>query len=91
MILAKEPLTIRDDITLKVDGGGVAFSLDTMHRQQVIMTYQKTAGTLNPGAHPGSYNGQDAYNDMLVVDDGDMGNGNRPGKRRDHEGGGVQP
>lgn len=87
MILAKEPLTIRDDITLKVDGGGVAFSLDTMHRQQAIMTYQKTAGTLNPGAHPGSYNGQDAYNDMLVVDDGDMGNGNRPGKRRDHEGG----
>jgi hypothetical protein len=33
------------------------------------MTYQKITGTLNPGAHPGSYNGQDAYNDMLVVSD----------------------
>ena len=31
---------------------------------------QDKTGTLNPGAHPGSYNGQDAYNDMLVVDDG---------------------
>ena len=31
---------------------------------------QKTTGTLSPGAHAGSYNGQDAYNDMLVVDDG---------------------
>ena len=27
---------------------------------------QTTTGTLSPGAHPGSYNGQDAYNDMLV-------------------------
>jgi site-specific DNA-cytosine methylase len=25
-------------------------------------------GTLTPGAHPGSYNGQDVYNDMLFVD-----------------------
>nr|DAG56412.1 MAG TPA: Cytosine specific methyltransferase [Caudoviricetes sp.] len=34
---------------------------------QVPMTYQQTTGTLSPGAHAGSYNGQDAYNDMLVV------------------------
>lgn len=34
---------------------------------QVPLTYQKTTGTLSPGAHAGSYNGQDAYNDMLVV------------------------
>lgn len=27
---------------------------------------QNTTGTLSPGAHPGSYNGQDAYNDLLV-------------------------
>ena len=27
---------------------------------------QTTTGTLSPGAHAGSYNGQDAYNDMLV-------------------------
>ena len=31
------------------------------------MSYQKVAGTLNQGGHPGSYNGQDAYNDLLVV------------------------
>ena len=34
---------------------------------QVPLTYQQTPGTLSPGAHAGSYNGQDAYNDMLVV------------------------
>lgn len=33
---------------------------------QIQLTYQETTGTLSPGAHPGSYNGQDAYNDMLV-------------------------
>ena len=33
---------------------------------QVPLTYQNVAGTLSPGAHAGSYNGQDAYNDMLV-------------------------
>jgi len=32
-----------------------------------VQTYQEVTGTLNPGAHPGSYNGQDAYNDMLVA------------------------
>lgn len=34
---------------------------------QIPLTYQKTTGTLSPGAHAGSYNGQDAYNNMLVV------------------------
>ena len=33
------------------------------------MTYQTVSGTVNAGAHPGSYNGQDAYNDMLVIDE----------------------
>lgn len=33
------------------------------------MTYQKITGTLSQGAHPGSYNGQDAWNDMLVTDE----------------------
>lgn len=32
------------------------------------MSYQTITGTLNPGAHPGSYNGQDAYNDLLITD-----------------------
>lgn len=34
---------------------------------QVPLTYQDVTGTLSLGAHAGSYNGQDAYNDMLVV------------------------
>ena len=33
---------------------------------QVPLTYQDVTGTLSPGAHAGSYNGQDAYNDMLA-------------------------
>ena len=33
------------------------------------MSYQKTTGTLNPGGHPGSYNGQDAYSDLLVTEE----------------------
>lgn len=33
---------------------------------------QKTTGTLSPGAHAGSYNGQDAYNDMLITDGSKM-------------------
>ena len=53
------------------------------------MSYQTVVGTLNPGGHPGSYNGQDAYNDMLVVDDGIM-YGNRTSQCGNNEGGGVQ-
>ena len=44
-------------------GGNVPMVLE-------IRTVQKTTGTLSPGAHAGSYNGQDAYNDLLVVDHG---------------------
>jgi DNA (cytosine-5)-methyltransferase 1 len=33
---------------------------------KIPLTYQDVTGTLSPGAHAGSYNGQDAYNDMLV-------------------------
>lgn len=33
---------------------------------QCVMTYQDIAGTLSPGQHAGSYNGQDASNDMFV-------------------------
>ena len=79
-------------------GNGVAFATVGDHENRptdmtnlVIGTYQTVTGALTPGAHPGSYNRQDAYNDMLVVDDGDMGNGNRTGKCRNHEGGGVRP
>lgn len=68
VLVIQEPIVFRDDITIKVGGGGTAFSIDTMHRMQCVM--QKVTGSLSQGAHPGSYNGQDAYNDMLVVDDG---------------------
>jgi DNA (cytosine-5)-methyltransferase 1 len=43
------------------------YTLNTVE-QHGVCTYQQTTGALTPGAHPGSYNGQDAYNDMLVVD-----------------------
>lgn len=33
---------------------------------QVPLTYQKAAGPLMANLHPGSYSGQDAYNDMFV-------------------------
>lgn len=32
-----------------------------------VVEMQKATGTLSPGAHPGGFNGQDAYNDMLVI------------------------
>lgn len=44
----------------------VSRTLNTMHDAQAVLTYQDVTGTLSPGAHAGSYNGQDAYNDMLV-------------------------
>ena len=67
-------------VSLTVCGGSYGGGSEVL-----IMTYQTVAGTLNPGGHPGSYNGQDAYNDMLVTDG--TCNGNRTGKRRNHEGG----
>lgn len=33
------------------------------------MTYQKKTGTLTANSHPGSYCGQDAYNDMFVTEE----------------------
>lgn len=47
-------------------------------------TYQQTTGCLTQGAHPGSYNGQDAYNDMLITQMVCLeGNGYRPSHRGD--------
>lgn len=49
---------------------------------------QKVTGCLSQGAHPGSYNGQDAYNDMLVVQDGRTNcDGIPTSERRNHAGG----
>lgn len=42
-----EPLIIREDITIKVDEGGFAFSLDTMHRQQAIMVEAKNESIID--------------------------------------------
>lgn len=62
-------IVLQDDATPKIGGGDVCYSLTREGHTPVIMSYQNVTGTVNAGAHPGSYNGQDAYNDMLVVDE----------------------
>ena len=42
--MKNEPIAFRDDITVKFDGGGVAFSLDTMHRQQCVAVWTDAPG-----------------------------------------------
>lgn len=37
--------------------------------EETDMSYQEVTGALSPGAHPGGYNGQDAYNNMLITDE----------------------
>ena len=55
---------------------------------EVLVTYQTVTGALAPGAHPGSYNGQDAYNDMLVIDNERTNmHGIGTGQCRNNEGG----
>lgn len=54
------------------DCGGISPSLQARMGtggNQIPLTYQRVTGTLSPGAHAGSYNGQDAYNDMLICPD----------------------
>ena len=50
--------------------GGVSFPVCGSMNNNGLCVMQRVTGSLSQGAHPGSYNGQDAYNDMLVVDDG---------------------
>lgn len=50
--------------TLKANGGDIGGGSENL---VVKKSYQEITGTLSPGAHPGSYNGQDAYNDMFVT------------------------
>ena len=45
----------------------VAQTLNCMHDPMAVMTYQQTTGPLMANSHPGSYTGQDAYNDMLIA------------------------
>ena len=46
--------------------GNTLGARDYKQPQAVCKSYQKVTGTISPGAHAGSYNGQDAYNDMLI-------------------------
>lgn len=50
------------------------------------MSYQTRTGSIMANSHPGSYCGQDAYNDMLVTEDGNS-NGNRTSECRNNVGG----
>lgn len=57
--------------TLDLNGGTPACNQGGMAIvEEKAIPYQDKTGTLNPGAHGGSYNGQDAYNDLLIVDNG---------------------
>ncbi len=54
----------------RVHESGICPSLNTAQggqRQPCVVTHQEIVGTLSQGAHPGSYNGQDAYNDMFIT------------------------
>ena len=54
------------------DCGGISPSLQARMGtggNQIPLAYQRVTGTLSPGDHAGSYNGQDAYNDMLICPD----------------------
>lgn len=54
------------------DCGGISPSLQARMGtggNQIPLTYKRVTGTLSPGDHAGSYNGQDAYNDMLICPD----------------------
>lgn len=62
-----------------------------------LMTYQKKTGTLTANSHPGSYCGQDAYNDMFVTEwadesnnTGDISLNNSRGISTDSESTGLQ-
>ena len=59
-----------DDIQKGLEHSGPAVETMGGGTEVLIVSYQEITGCLNPGAHPGSYNGQDAYNDMLVIDNG---------------------
>ena len=60
--------TINPDVngTLQSKEGG-GYNLNTNNVVMQPAPYQDKTGCLSPGAHAGSYNGQDAYNDMLIT------------------------
>lgn len=83
IIVDKEPMCIqRRFSSVNVSENGISPTLEAgageggnnmpmiAQEKPCVMTYQDKTGTLSPGAHAGSYNGQDAYNDMLVIGGG---------------------
>lgn len=54
-----------------------------------MKTYQKITGSLCANSHPGSYCGQDAYNDMLIAGEANERNIHATGIREICKGGGV--
>lgn len=58
---------IREDGTVQTLSGKMGTGGGNVPMVMEQQTYQETKGTLSPGSHPGSYNGQDAYNDMLIT------------------------
>ena len=43
------------------------FDIGEVRCNELAVTYQETTGPLMANSHPGSYTGQDAYNDMLIA------------------------
>lgn len=68
-------IVFRDDITIKIDENETGFTLGARDFKGVqCVSYQTKTGALNPGAHPGGFNGQDAFSDMLVTENEDLHN-----------------
>ena len=74
-VLITHPIVFRDDITIKIDEDDTGFTLGARDFKGVqCVSYQTTTGALSPGAHPGGFNGQDAFSDMLVTENEDLHN-----------------
>ena len=53
--------------TLCASGAGMNRPAGQGNEADMLVTYQDKSGALCANSHPGSYTGQDAYNDMLVA------------------------
>lgn len=54
--------------TLKAAGGDYGGSENIVLNEKPMSTYQQVTGPLMANTHPGSYSGQDAYQDMFPCD-----------------------
>ena len=65
---------IKNEKTPKITTGETMFTItgsDSHRGGGMQLSYQKVTGSLMANSHPGSYCGQDAYNDMFVVERND--------------------